>query len=123
MPSTTGAQQSIVVKPLPELISVAAASAKPLFSGVAVGSFMKTQGEIECAISKGMNRFEQEYMCRGLKDIHCHLINDLLVVRLIGVIRANAFGNSLALDPHPNPPLGTGRGDKKVDFRAKAIAL
>ena len=49
---------------------------------------MKTQGEIESAISEGMSRFEQEYMGRGPKDIHVHLIDDLLVVRLKGVLTA-----------------------------------
>ncbi len=47
---------------------------------------MKTQGEIEAAVSDGMRRFEQEYMGRGPKDIHTYLINDLLVVRLEGVL-------------------------------------
>ena len=49
---------------------------------------MKTQGEIESAISDGMSRFEQEYMGRGPKDIHAHLIGDLVVVRLKGVLTA-----------------------------------
>jgi uncharacterized protein YbcI len=49
---------------------------------------MKTQGEIESAISEGMSRFEQEYMGRGPKDVHVHLINDLIVVRLKGVLTA-----------------------------------
>lgn len=49
---------------------------------------MKTQGEVEAAICDGMTRFEQEYMGRGPKDIHAHLIRDLLVVRLQGVLTA-----------------------------------
>jgi uncharacterized protein YbcI len=49
---------------------------------------MKTQGEIEAAICEGIGRFEQEYMGRGPKDIHTHLIGDLLVVRLQGVLTA-----------------------------------
>jgi len=49
---------------------------------------MKTQGEIEAAICEGMTRFEQEYMGGGPKDIHAHLIGDLLVVRLRGVLTA-----------------------------------
>ena len=49
---------------------------------------MKTQGEIEAAVCEGMSRFEQEYMGRGPKDIHAHLIGDLLVVRLQGVLTA-----------------------------------
>ena len=49
---------------------------------------MKTQGEIEAAICEGIRRFEQEYMGRGPKDIYAHLINDLVVVRLQGVLTA-----------------------------------
>src|SRR5437868_5575567 len=49
---------------------------------------MRTQGEIEAAICQGVTRFEQEYMGRGPKDIQTHLIGDLLVVRLHGVLTA-----------------------------------
>ena len=49
---------------------------------------MKTSGEIEAAICQGMIRFEQEYMGRGPKDVHSHLLGDLLVVRLQGVLTA-----------------------------------
>jgi uncharacterized protein YbcI len=49
---------------------------------------MRTQGEIEAAICEGVTRFEQEYMGRGPKDIRTHLIGDLLVVRLDGVLTA-----------------------------------
>lgn len=49
---------------------------------------MRSQGEIEAAISDGISRFEQEYMGRGPKDIRTHLLGDLLVVRLQGVLTA-----------------------------------
>lgn len=49
---------------------------------------MKTQGELEAAVCEGISRFEQEYMGRGPKDVHTHLLNDLLVVRLQGVLTA-----------------------------------
>jgi uncharacterized protein YbcI len=49
---------------------------------------MKTQGEIEAAVCEGISRFEQEYMGRGPKDIRTHLLGDLLVVRLRGVLTA-----------------------------------
>jgi uncharacterized protein YbcI len=49
---------------------------------------MKTHGEIESAICDGINRFAQDYMGRGSKGIHAHLIGDLLVVRLEGVLTA-----------------------------------
>lgn len=49
---------------------------------------MKTQGEVESAIAEGMGRFEQEYMGRGPKAVQAHLLNDLVVVRLKGVLTA-----------------------------------
>jgi uncharacterized protein YbcI len=49
---------------------------------------MKTQGEVEAAICAGISRFQQEYMGRGPKDISTHLIEDLLVIRLKGVLTA-----------------------------------
>ena len=49
---------------------------------------MKTQGEIESAVAEGLSRFEQEYMGRGPKEIRAHLIDDLVVVRLKGVLTA-----------------------------------
>ena len=49
---------------------------------------MKTRGEIEAAICEGVTRFEQEYMGRGPKHIQAHLVGDLLVVRLRGVLTA-----------------------------------
>jgi uncharacterized protein YbcI len=49
---------------------------------------MRTQGEIEAAISEVISRFGQDYMGRGPTDIHAHLLGDLLVVRLHGVLTA-----------------------------------
>jgi uncharacterized protein YbcI len=49
---------------------------------------VKSQGEIEAAICEGISRFEQEYMGRGPRDIRAHLIGDLVVVRLQGVLTA-----------------------------------
>ncbi|MGD9126889.1 MAG: DUF2294 domain-containing protein [Planctomycetia bacterium] len=49
---------------------------------------MKTPGEIEAAICEGVSHFEQDYMGRGPKDIRTHMLDDLLVVRLKGVLTA-----------------------------------
>jgi uncharacterized protein YbcI len=49
---------------------------------------MKTQDEIEAAICEMMSRFEQEHMGRAPTSIHAHLVGDLLVVRLQGVLTA-----------------------------------
>ena len=53
-----------------------------------VGIVLKTQGEIEAALCDGISRFMQEYMGRGPKEIRAHLIGDLLLVRLQGVLTA-----------------------------------
>jgi uncharacterized protein YbcI len=49
---------------------------------------MLTQGEMEAAVCEGISRFEQEYMGRGPKEVRCFLIEDLLLVRLQGVLTA-----------------------------------
>lgn len=49
---------------------------------------MMTQGEMEAAVCDGISKFELEYMGRGPKDIRCFLINDLLLIRLQGVLTA-----------------------------------
>ena len=49
---------------------------------------MMTQGEMEAAVCEGVARFEQEYIGRGPKEVRCFLINDLLLVRLQGVLTA-----------------------------------
>ena len=52
------------------------------------GIEMRTVGEMEAAVCEGVTRFEQDYMGRGPKDIRTHLLGDLLVVRLQGVLTA-----------------------------------
>lgn len=47
---------------------------------------MKSQGEIEAAVCDGISRFQQEFIGRGPRDIHAHLLGSLLVVRLQGVL-------------------------------------
>lgn len=47
---------------------------------------MRSQGEIEAAVCDGVSRFQQEYIGRGPRDIHAHLLGTLLVVRLQGVL-------------------------------------
>ncbi len=47
---------------------------------------MRTSGEIEAAVCRGISRFEQDYMGRAPKNIHAHLLGDLLVVRIQGVL-------------------------------------
>ena len=49
---------------------------------------MRTKEEIEAAISEEISRFEQDYIGRNPKDIQVHLIDDLLLIRLRGVLAA-----------------------------------
>ena len=49
---------------------------------------VKTKGEIEAAISEEISRFEQDYIGRNPKDIQVCLIDDLLLIRLRGVLAA-----------------------------------
>ena len=39
---------------------------------------MKSQGEIEAAVCDGISRFQQEFIGRGPRDIHAHLVGTLL---------------------------------------------
>ena len=47
---------------------------------------MKSQGEIEAAVSDGISKFHQEFIGRGPKEIRAHLLGTLLVVRLSGAL-------------------------------------
>jgi uncharacterized protein YbcI len=49
---------------------------------------MKSQGEIEAAVSDGISKFHQDFIGRGPKDIRAHLVDTLLVVRLCGTLSA-----------------------------------
>jgi uncharacterized protein YbcI len=46
----------------------------------------KTRTEIEAAICERIDRFQREHMGRRPKEIHAHLVDDLVVVRLKGVL-------------------------------------
>jgi uncharacterized protein YbcI len=47
---------------------------------------MKTKGQIEDEISKAFIRFEQEYMGRGPKEVKAFIIQDMILIRLKGVL-------------------------------------
>ena|SRR5579863_6259728 len=48
----------------------------------------RTRGEIESAICREINRFERDYVGHGPVHIRAHLVGDLLIVRLQGVLTA-----------------------------------
>ncbi|NBW97880.1 MAG: DUF2294 domain-containing protein [Planctomycetia bacterium] len=68
---------------------------------------MKSQGEIEAAVCDGISRFQQEFIGRGPKDIHSHLIGTLLVVRLQGVLTP---AERQLIAPQESPGNGDGNG-------------
>ena len=47
---------------------------------------MKTIGEIEAEISRAIVQFEIDYMGRGPKETRAYIIEDMVVVRLKGVL-------------------------------------
>ena len=46
----------------------------------------RSKGEIEAEISQAIVQFEIDYMGRGPKEVRTHIIEDLVVVRLTGVL-------------------------------------
>ena len=63
---------------------------------------MKSQGEIEAAVCDGIARFQQDFIGRGPRDIHAHLVGTLLVVRLQGVL--TPAERQLIAPPYQPPP-------------------
>lgn len=47
---------------------------------------MKTRGQIEAEVGEAVNRFEKEYLGRGPVETRTYLIDDMVVVRLKGVM-------------------------------------
>jgi uncharacterized protein YbcI len=70
---------------------------------------MKSQGEIEAAVCDGISRFQQEFIGRGPRDIHAHLIGTLLVVRLQGVLTP---AERQLISPPPEPATDGGGAGK-----------
>ena len=46
----------------------------------------KTKGQAEAEISKAVVEFEREYMGRGPADIKTHIVRDMVIVRLTGIL-------------------------------------
>lgn len=47
---------------------------------------MKTKGQLEAEISEAIVKFEREYMGRGPEDVRTYLLDDIVIVRLCGVL-------------------------------------
>ncbi len=47
---------------------------------------MKTLGQMEADISQAVVKFEKQYMGRGPNEIRSHILDDMVIVRLKGVL-------------------------------------
>jgi uncharacterized protein YbcI len=47
---------------------------------------VKTRGQIEAEISAAIVRFEREYMGRGPEETRCFILDDMVLLRLKGVL-------------------------------------
>ena len=45
-----------------------------------------TKGQLEAKLSEAVSKFEMEYMGRGPKLIRSYIINDMILIRLTGVL-------------------------------------
>src|SRR3990170_5610254 len=46
----------------------------------------KTKGQMEAEISQAVVKFERDYMGRGPTDTRTHLLRDMVIVRLKGIL-------------------------------------
>lgn len=77
----------------------------------------KSQGEIEAAVCDGISRFQQEFIGRGPRDIHAHLVGLLLVVRLQGVL--TPVERQLIASRHDPAGDGAAQADPGTDASAE----
>ena len=68
---------------LPEKCHVVRTEQAPLGANA-----MQSQGELEATICDIVTRFQQEYMGRGPRRVHTHLVDNKLFVHLDGVLTA-----------------------------------
>jgi uncharacterized protein YbcI len=45
-----------------------------------------TKGQVEADISTAMTKFEKEHLGRGPKNVRTYIIEDMILIRLIGVL-------------------------------------
>ncbi len=70
-----------------------------------MNSVMKTKGQLEAEISEAIIKFEREYMGRGPEEVRTYILDDIIMVRLHGVLtpaerqlaRSDAEGKGRAL--------------------------
>lgn len=47
-----------------------------------------TKGQVEAAVTEALTRFEREHLGRGPKQARTHIIEDMVLVRLTGILSA-----------------------------------
>lgn len=60
---------------------------------------MRTKGQLEAEISDAITKFEREYMGRGPADARTYLLEDMVIVRLRGVLTPAEQQLARAEDP------------------------
>ena len=60
---------------------------------------MHTKGQLEAEISDAITKFEREYMGRGPADARTYLVEDMVIVRLRGVLTPAEQQLARAEDP------------------------
>jgi uncharacterized protein YbcI len=61
---------------------------------------VKTKGELETEISNAVIRFKREYMGRGPQEVRTFLLDDMVLVRLRGVLTPAEQRLAQLEDPH-----------------------
>lgn len=46
----------------------------------------QTKGQVEAAVTEAITRFEREYLGRGPKEARAYVIDDMVLVRLTGIL-------------------------------------
>ncbi|MDA1039807.1 MAG: DUF2294 domain-containing protein [Planctomycetota bacterium] len=82
---------------------------------------MKSQGEIEAAVCDAVAQFQQEYMGRGPRSVHAHLVENMLFVHLEGVLSA---AEQRLIDGNGNGQgNGNGNGSAHGNGRERGVEL
>jgi uncharacterized protein YbcI len=61
---------------------------------------MKTKGELEADISRAVIQFKKEYMGRGPQEVRAYLVDNMILVRLRGVLTPAEQRLAQIEDPH-----------------------
>jgi uncharacterized protein YbcI len=54
----------------------------------------RTRGEHEAEFTRAMIKFEKEYLGRGPQDVRTYFLNDMIIVRLRGILARTRQGDT-----------------------------